>query len=488
MYLRGAIMKAGLFSGEITSAAPANGAATTKQNGYQWMQWGGEIPPPPTEYLFLDYFNDANGTALQTAHTPNIDINPTTKGWSTDGSGSQIIDNECQGLDAANNAWCNAEESATGLCHMDVLEFTHYFDAPAGIYFRCTYTSSLVWPIDIITRGYLIAVDDIDTVSPKFDIFLWNGSVFQSVASTSMAAEGSVAGLPGTIEVWGDINTIYGSVVVNGNTYNVELSTTDVNTACIYGSRTIGTNAVDNFWIEFPPAATPVPYSPLKMTFNGSSYYTDPNYNAHSYRGGTYTCCFNVASFTGVDERVLIWNQTAIGNNRVVLTIGASNAGQTLDRNRVIATVYNQSNAIIARIVSETEVTGAEHAIHFTHDTNYGWARLTVDGKRESQAGGSSVAPIQTNEFSTGTFKASVGADINGANGIVGQIGWVGIDDHVTNGEYFFVNDQPKEINEATWIEFVNAQPSYWNKDGTMTDNQGLIVDMTAVGTITGPS
>lgn len=38
--------KAGLYSGEIVENAPANGAATTKQNGYQWMQYGDTAPPP----------------------------------------------------------------------------------------------------------------------------------------------------------------------------------------------------------------------------------------------------------------------------------------------------------------------------------------------------------------------------------------------------------------------------------------------------------
>lgn len=38
--------KAGLFSGEVVENAPANGAATTKQNGHQWMSWGTATPPP----------------------------------------------------------------------------------------------------------------------------------------------------------------------------------------------------------------------------------------------------------------------------------------------------------------------------------------------------------------------------------------------------------------------------------------------------------
>ena len=38
--------KAGIFAGEVTTAAPADGAATLKQKGYQWMEYGNIIIPP----------------------------------------------------------------------------------------------------------------------------------------------------------------------------------------------------------------------------------------------------------------------------------------------------------------------------------------------------------------------------------------------------------------------------------------------------------
>lgn len=36
--------KGGLFAGEVTQAAPADGASTEKQKGFQWMEWG-NLPP-----------------------------------------------------------------------------------------------------------------------------------------------------------------------------------------------------------------------------------------------------------------------------------------------------------------------------------------------------------------------------------------------------------------------------------------------------------
>ncbi|GAG46151.1 unnamed protein product, partial [marine sediment metagenome] len=35
--------KAGLYAAEVTTNAPADGAATLKQKGYIWMEWG--VPP-----------------------------------------------------------------------------------------------------------------------------------------------------------------------------------------------------------------------------------------------------------------------------------------------------------------------------------------------------------------------------------------------------------------------------------------------------------
>ena len=56
--------KAGLFAGEVTTAAPADGAETLKQKGYQWMEYGNLIPVLPSGNLFLDYFTDTDGLTL----------------------------------------------------------------------------------------------------------------------------------------------------------------------------------------------------------------------------------------------------------------------------------------------------------------------------------------------------------------------------------------------------------------------------------------
>ena len=44
--------KAGIFAGEVTTAAPADGAATLKQKGYQWMEYGNTTIPyvPESSY------------------------------------------------------------------------------------------------------------------------------------------------------------------------------------------------------------------------------------------------------------------------------------------------------------------------------------------------------------------------------------------------------------------------------------------------------
>jgi len=41
--------KAGIFAGEVTPLAPADGASTIKQKGYQWMEYGGGFFPASSE-------------------------------------------------------------------------------------------------------------------------------------------------------------------------------------------------------------------------------------------------------------------------------------------------------------------------------------------------------------------------------------------------------------------------------------------------------
>jgi len=51
--------KAGLFAGEVTESAPIDGALTTKQKGYHWMQWG---TPAPRPFVFKITVNDTTFT------------------------------------------------------------------------------------------------------------------------------------------------------------------------------------------------------------------------------------------------------------------------------------------------------------------------------------------------------------------------------------------------------------------------------------------
>ena len=57
--------KAGLFAGEVTTAAPADGAITTKNKGYQWMEYGNVIPP------FVSFCNEIFGI---TATVPDLHV------------------------------------------------------------------------------------------------------------------------------------------------------------------------------------------------------------------------------------------------------------------------------------------------------------------------------------------------------------------------------------------------------------------------------
>ena len=43
--------KAGLFAGEVTESAPADGASTIKQKGYHWMEYGNIFKPESLSYV-----------------------------------------------------------------------------------------------------------------------------------------------------------------------------------------------------------------------------------------------------------------------------------------------------------------------------------------------------------------------------------------------------------------------------------------------------
>jgi hypothetical protein len=53
--------KAGLFAGEVTQEAPANGAVTTKDKGYHWMEWGNTALPAPKQNRVIAWFDYEEG-------------------------------------------------------------------------------------------------------------------------------------------------------------------------------------------------------------------------------------------------------------------------------------------------------------------------------------------------------------------------------------------------------------------------------------------
>ena len=69
--------KAGIFAGEVTQAAPADGAATLKAKGYHWMEYGNVIVPPTapdqSRVIALFDFEESSGgvnTRLYSTNEP----------------------------------------------------------------------------------------------------------------------------------------------------------------------------------------------------------------------------------------------------------------------------------------------------------------------------------------------------------------------------------------------------------------------------------
>ena len=196
----------------------------------------GEAPVGPPvgigvnpNYLVYDEFVDPDGTTVA-AHTPDIDV--VGGGWDMPGNDTYIYSNRAQGttFGQPHTAMINVGQSNV-LVERDVSNMDSDIDAP-GIWLRAYEHTAGVY------RGFLVGIGDLTGTSPTFVIWKYDGTTARE-AQTSMAAEGSLVGQTGQLTAWCNSTTVYGEFVVNGNTYNVQVSDTYNNTRTYVGMRNI---------------------------------------------------------------------------------------------------------------------------------------------------------------------------------------------------------------------------------------------------------
>lgn len=229
-------------------------------------------------------------------------------------------------------------------------------------------------------------------------------------------------------------------------------------------------------------------YTPGMMEFDGSTGY-------YSYSSGTATgnkCTavmrFQIPSFTG-DKYIYLGAFNGNGNFQQRLSVFGFSSDYSADATRAgKLQVFSENSAgtAICKLISTAAVMdGQVHTLMYAFDGDAGTAFFYIDGVDADDTGHTARVAPTTGTLGTTAFAASIGAYTSGVNPTAGSIGFVGYRDaYLTNwGDFMEADGTPKQLNEITWPEW-GAQPLFWNPHGDMTNNRGLLVDMTKNGTI----
>jgi hypothetical protein len=224
------------------------------------------------------------------------------------------------------------------------------------------------------------------------------------------------------------------------------------------------------------------------MTFDGSTgYYT----GTATYSGNLTTSLlrFNVSSFAGSGVAPRLMYVQGSGGIRSLIIMYSSDYATATRRNKLSMICQTSTGSTICRVFSTVDVNdGNDHIVLAAFDSTTGVASMIIDGADDLDTGNAEHT-LATGTLAQGAGQAiAIGADTAPANFVGGEIGYCGYaNTYLTNGSDFMSGSTPKEIDESGWTEW-GAQPLFWNKYGTMTDNKGSAGNMTANGTITGPA
>ena len=229
-------------------------------------------------------------------------------------------------------------------------------------------------------------------------------------------------------------------------------------------------------------------YNPGMMTYDGSTGYYEDLTVSFSGNKITVVARFNIASFSGGGiQRIL--NAVATGGNRFLLLAVSNDHATSTRRDKIQLFVQSTSNSTLVRVFSSSSlIDGQDNVLFVEYDGDAGTMELRVNGIDEQDTGNPEHLLIAGTAAIGGIEKITVGASSAPANFVDGKIGYLGYRD-IGGLDYndFMDGSNPKDI-ESTLTTVWGSTPLYWNQFGTMDDNKGSSGDMTANGTITGPS
>jgi len=226
------------------------------------------------------------------------------------------------------------------------------------------------------------------------------------------------------------------------------------------------------------------------MTFDGIGGYYDETVQTYTGNLVWGVCKFNVASFSGGGQPLLI-NTRSDNKNKLYVALVANDHVTVARRGKMIIYVQDSTGATACLLVSTSVLAdGADHVVFITYDGDNGTAVFRVDEADEDDAGAAGRV-LGTATLPTGGVEAfSVGGSSTGTDLISGDIGFVGYADaHLTNYADFSTGNVIKEIDEWNWTEFGGNQPLFWERDGNLfRENLGSAFIVTKNGTVTGPT
>lgn len=231
-------------------------------------------------------------------------------------------------------------------------------------------------------------------------------------------------------------------------------------------------------------------YDPGMMTFDGSTGYYQKTGVTFSGNKAFAVVRFNRADFTGdVSEKLIEVKGGTYVRLQLVL-VSSDHSTFANRRGKAQVDVQNSAGTLICKLISSSTFLDAnDHVACIGFDGDTGAYAFYIDGVNEDDSANPDRVTPTTGALDSTAGTVTVGGDAAGGWLYGGKAGYVGYRDAYLTNPTDFYNPFTglQELDETTWTEW-GAQPLFWNKFGQMTDNKGSAGNMTANGTITGPS
>lgn len=502
--------KSGLFAGEATQNAPANGAVTDKPKGYHWMEWREPVVQSTLLNGLIGYWalNEWSGQTRVSA-IGGADFIPENQfeALSTDGVKGRAV--KCGGGSAADDPY---KADGTEFNFLD----TSWFIS--------------LWVMDLEETGSRVAMGDwINSTTPDGSWLIknWGSSPFGwqfSVTGPNGTTEltGTEAGVFNNfahLVIWHDAENDQIGMTLNDQAVPdtaVHIGGLDPNNVLGLGwaaTQSVYFGNIDEvgIWNRVPTAAEitelynagngvtypfdgipPVipPYDPEMMTYD-EGYYSNTGFTPTTAGNKvTVVARFKLGAFTGTERTMFRLRAGSSGFTRYRINVYSDDDANVSRRGKLEVQAFDSSGAKRFSVWSINTVNDDQkHVVFASLDTDTGNETFVIDGVVATDTGNPEHAGATIFTLPAGpTSDMSIGTNLFGSFW-ADDLGYFGYDDqYLTDYTDFMTGSEPKELDETSWAQWNNMQPAVWNKYGKADDNKGNTGNATVNGTITGPA